>query len=199
MKSSIKTLTKSLLAAIVLSSAIFSTSAMADERQSTKVSAPKNVNQVIVSGNVEVTLIQREKEGISYNDDNTGKVKVIQDGYALKISSEDKEVAKITLYVNDIYRINASDNAVVKTQGKLAVKYLQVFLKGNAVADVNSDTESLYTIIENNADLKLSGATEKHTLVMGKTPKLNLDRFAALTTEMSSPDTNALQTVALAK
>jgi len=34
---------------------------------------------------------------------------------------------------------------------------------------------------------------------MGKTPKLNLDRFAALTTEMSSPDTNVLQTVALAK
>nr|WP_315422692.1 DUF2807 domain-containing protein [uncultured Pedobacter sp.] len=199
MKSSIKTLTKSLLAAIVLSSAIFSTSAMADEKQPTKVSAPKNVKQVIVNGNVEITLVQRLKEGISYNDDNTGKVKVIQDGYALKISSEDKEVAKITLYVNNINRINASDHAVVKTQGKLDVKYLQVFLKGDAVAEINSDTEGLYTIIENNADLKLSGATEKHTLVMGKTPKLNLDRFAALTTEMSSPDTNALQTVALAK
>jgi len=199
MKTSIKTLTKSLLAAIVLSSSIFSTSLMADEKQPTKVSAPKNVNQVIVSGNVEVTLVQREKEGISYNDDNSGKVKVIQEGYALKISSEDKEVAKITLYVNNIYRVKASDNAVVKTQGKLDVKYLQVFLKGNAVAEINSDTESLYTVIENHADLKLSGATEKHTLVMGRTQKLNLDRFAALTTEMSSPDTNALQTAALAK
>jgi len=199
MKTSIKTLTKSLLAAIVLSSSIFSTSLVADEKQPTKVSAPKNVNQVIVSGNVEVTLVQREKEGISYNDDNSGKVKVIQEGYALKISSEDKEVAKITLYVNNIYRVKASDNAVVKTQGKLDVKYLQVFLKGNAVAEINSDTESLYTVIENHADLKLSGATEKHTLVMGRTQKLNLDRFAALTTEMSSPDTNALQTAALAK
>ena len=199
MKTSIKTLTKSLLAAIVLSSSIFSTNLMADEKQPTKVSAPKNVNQVIVSGNVEVTLVQREKEGISYNDDNSGKVKVIQDGYALKISSDDKEAAKITLYVNNIYRVKASDNAVVKTQGKLDVKYLQVFLKGNAVAEINSDTESLYTVIENHADLKLSGATEKHTLVMGRTQKLNLDRFAALTTEMSSPDTNALQTAALAK
>ena len=199
MKISIKTLTKSLLAAIVLSSSIFSTSVMADEKQPTKVSAPKNVNQVIVSGNVEITLVQREKEGISYNDDNTGKVKVIQDGYALNISSEDKEVAKITLYVNNIYRVKASDNAVVKTLGKLDVKYLQVFLKGNAVAEINSDTESLYTVIENHADLKLSGATEKHTLVMGRTQKLNLDRFAALTTEMSSPDTNAAQTAALAK
>ncbi|MGQ7855467.1 GIN domain-containing protein [Pedobacter sp. WC2501] len=199
MKTSIKTLTKSLLATIVLSASIFSTSVMADEKQPTKVLAPKNVNQVIVSGNVEVTLIQREKEGISYNDDNTGKVKVIQDGYALKISSEDKEIARITLYVNNIYRVKASDYAVVKTQGKLDVKYLQVFLTGNALAEINSDTESLYTVIENNADLKLSGATNKHTLVMGKTPKLNLDRFAALTTEMSSPETIALQTIALAK
>ncbi|MBB6238264.1 hypothetical protein HDC90_002896 [Pedobacter sp. AK013] len=199
MKNSIKTFAKSLLAAIVLSTSIFSTGAMAGEKQPTKVSAPKNVNQVIVSGNVEVTLIQREKEGISYNNDNTGKVKVMQDGYALKISSEDKEVAKITLYVNNIYRVKASDQAVVKTQGKLDVKYLQVFLKGNAVAEINSDTKSLYTVIENNADLKLSGATEKHTLVMGRTPKLNLDRFAALTTEISNPDTNAPQAIALAK
>ncbi|MBO9674296.1 MAG: DUF2807 domain-containing protein [Sphingobacteriaceae bacterium] len=199
MKTSIKTLTKSVLAAIVLSSAIFSTSAMADEKKPAKVFAPKNVSQVIVNGNVEVTLVQREKEGISYNDDNLGKVKVIQDGYALKISSEDNEVAKITVYVNHIYRVKASDHAVVKTQGKLALKYLQVFLNENAVAEINSDTESLYTVIENNADLKLSGATERHTLVMGRTPKLNLDRFAALTTEMSNPDSNALQTAALAK
>jgi Putative auto-transporter adhesin, head GIN domain len=199
MKTSIKTLTKSILAAIILSSAVFSTSAMADEKQPTKIYAPKNVTQVIVSGNVEITLVQRSKEGISYNDDNTGKVKVIQDGYALKISSVDDEMAKITLYVNNIYRVKASGHAVVKTQSKLALNYLQVFLKENAVAEINSDTESLYTVIENNADLKLSGATEKHTLVMGKTPKLNLDRFAALTTETSNPDTNALQTVALAK
>jgi len=199
MKTSINTLTKSILAAIVLSSAIFSTSAMADEKQPTKVYAPKNVTQVSVNGNVEITLVQGSKEGISYNDDNTGKVKVTQEGYALKISSVDDEVAKITLYVNNIYRVKASGDAVVKTEGKLALKYLQVFLKENAVAEINSDTESLYTVIEDNADLKLSGATEKHTLVMSKTPKLNLDRFAALTTEVSNPDTNALQTVALAK
>ncbi|WP_343524580.1 DUF2807 domain-containing protein [Pedobacter sp.] len=197
MKTSIKTLTKSVLAAIILSAALFSSSAMADEKKPNKVSAPQNVNQVIVSGNVEVTLVQRAKEGISYNDDNTGKVKVVQDGYALKINSEDNQVAKITLYVNNIYRVKASDHAVVKTQGKLTLKHLQLFLEENAVAEINSDTESLYTVIENNADLKLSGATEKHTLVMGRTPKLNLDRFAALTTETGNTD--VLQIVALAK
>jgi hypothetical protein len=198
MKTSIKTLTKSLLAAIVLTSSIFATSVSADEKQPVKMSAPSNFNKLIVSGNVEVTLIQNGKEGVSYNDDNTGKVKVIQEGYALKISSADGSLSKITVYIKDIYRVQASDDAVVKTDGKLDVKYLQVFLKGNAVANINSHSESLYTVIEGNSDLKLSGDTKKHSLVMGKTQKLNLDRFAALKTEMNTPET-ILQTASLAK
>ncbi|WP_343523825.1 DUF2807 domain-containing protein [Pedobacter sp.] len=199
MKTSIKTLTKSVLAAIVLSSAIFSTSVMASEKQPVKMSAPKNIGQVIVSGNIEITLVQGKKEGVSYNEDNTGKVKVIQDGHALKISSADGNTAKITVYVNNIYRIQASENAVVKTAGKLDSKYLQLFLKGDAVAEINSDTENLYTVIEGRADLKLSGATGEHILVMGTTPKLNLDGFAAMKTKMSSPVTGTEQTASLAK
>ena len=197
MKTSIKTLTKSLLAAIVLTSSIFTTSVMADEKQPTKVSAPNNFSKVIVSGNVEVTLVQRQKEGVSYNEDNTGSVKVIQDGDALKITSMSNDVAKITVYVKNIYRVQASENAVVKTEGKLDTKYLQLFLKENAVAEINSKTESLYTVIEGKADLKLKGATQNHILVMGKTQKLNLDRFAALKTEMSNQQT--LQMASLAK
>jgi hypothetical protein len=199
MKTPIKTLTKSVLAAIFLSSAIFSTSVMADEKQPIKMSAPKNISQVIVSGNVEITLVQGQKESVSYNDDNTGTVKVIQDGHALKITSTDGNTAKITVYVKDIYRIQASENAVVKTAGKLDSKYLQLFLKGDAVAEINSNTESLYTVIEGRADLKLSGATQEHILVMGSTPKLNLDRFAAMKTQMSSPVTETTQTASLAK
>jgi hypothetical protein len=198
MKTSIKTLAKSLFAAIVLTSSIFATSVSADEKQPVKISAPNSFNKLIVSGNVEVTLIQNGREGVSYNDDNTGKVKVVQDGYALKISSEDKAPAKITVYVKNIYRVQASDDAVVKTDGKLNVAYLQVFLKGNAVAQINSTSESLYTVIEGHSDLKLSGATKSHNLVMGKTQKLNLDKFAALKTEMNSPEAMT-QTASLAK
>jgi ABC-type oligopeptide transport system substrate-binding subunit len=199
MKTSIKTLTKSLLAAIVLSASIFSTSVSAGEKQPVKFSAPKNFDKVIVSGNVEVTLIQNGREGVSYNEDNSGKVKVIQDGSALKISSADGSVSKITVYVKNIYRVQAADNAIVTTDGKLDVKFLQVFLKGNAAAQINSKTESLYTVMEESADLKLSGATDNHILVMGSTPTLNLDRFAALKTEISSPKTGNTRTASLAK
>lgn len=198
MKTSISTLAKSLMAAVVLSASIFSTTVMATEKQPVKISTPKNFDKVVVSGNVEVTLVQNGTEGISYADDNSGKVKVIQDGTALKITSADNGAAKVTVYVKSIYRVMASDDAVVKTDGKLNVTNLQVFLSGNAVAKIDSKTESLYTVISDRADLKLSGTTQNHSLVMGSTPKLNLDRFAALTTEMNTPEV-AQRTAALAK
>ncbi|WP_293312261.1 GIN domain-containing protein [Pedobacter sp. UBA5917] len=199
MKTLFSTSAKSLMAALVLSASIFSTNVMAGEKQPVKMSAPKNFDKVVVNGNVEVTLIQNGTEGVGYTDDNTGNVKVVQDGSALKITSTNNSPAKITVYVKNIYRVQAADEAVVKTEGKLNVQYLQVFLSGNAVAKINSKTESLYTVMEGNADLKLSGATQNHNLVMGNTPKLNLDKFAASKTEMTAPVTSILQTAALSK
>ncbi|WP_316824770.1 GIN domain-containing protein [Pedobacter miscanthi] len=199
MKTLFSTSAKSLMAALVLSATIFSSNVMAGEKQPVKMSAAKNFDKVVVSGNVQVTLIQNGTEGVSYADENTGNVKVVQDGSALKITSTNLNPAKITVYVKNIYRVQASDNATVTTEGKLNVKYLQVFLTGNAVAKINSKTESLYTVMEGYADLKLSGATQSHNLVMGSTPKLNLDKFAALKTEMTSPVTATVQTAALAK
>ncbi|TCD08257.1 hypothetical protein EZ449_12675 [Pedobacter frigidisoli] len=186
MKTSIKTLIASSLTAIVLSTAVFTTSVSANEIAPVKVSTVNNFKRVSVKGNVEVTLIQRGTAGVSYADDNAGSAKIIQDGDILKISSADKGVTKLIVYVNDLFRIEASENAVVKTEGKLRTQFLQIFLKGNAHADINTSTEGLYTVIKDNADLKLSGSTDSHTLVMGKTQKLTIDKFAALKTNISS-------------
>lgn len=193
MKTSIKTLIASSLTAIVLSTAVFTTSVSANEIAPVKVSTVNNFKRVSVKGNVEVTLIQRGTAGVSYADDNTGNAKIIQDGDILKISSADKGITKVIVYVNDLFRIEASENAVVKTEGKLTTQFLQIFLKGNAHADINTSTEGLYTVIKDNADLKLSGSTDNHTLVMGKTQKLTIDKFAALKTNISSVEIVAVE------
>lgn len=193
MKTSIKTLIATSLTAIVLSSAVFTTSVSATEKEPETMSAIAAFKRISVKGNVELTIIQRNLTGISYNDDNTGTVKVIQDGDHLKITSISSEKAKLTVYVNDFYRIEASENAVVKTEGKLKTKYLQIFLKGNAHAEINTSSEGLYTVISDHADLKLSGSTDQHTLVMGKSQKLTIDRFAALKTNISSVETFAVE------
>ena len=200
MKTSIKTLIATSLTTIVLTSAIFATNAMAAENTPETVSVPATpFKRVVVKGNVEVTLIQRQNEGVTYSDENTGKAKITQEGNVLRITSVDKEVTRLVVYVNDIYRIEAGENAVVKTSGKIKSKYLQIFLSGNAQADINSATEGLYTVISDNSDLKLSGSTDNHTFIMGKTPKLTIDRFAALKTNISSDESGATEIAALVK
>ncbi|MBO9672072.1 MAG: DUF2807 domain-containing protein [Sphingobacteriaceae bacterium] len=193
MKTSIKTLIATSLTAIVLSSAIFTTSVSAAEKEPDAISQSSAYKRISVKGNVELTIIQRSNPGISYNDDNTGTAKVIQYGDHLKITSTSAEKVKLTVYVNDFYRIEASENAIVKTEGKLKTKYLQIFLNGNAHAEINSSTEGLYTVIADHADLKLSGSTDNHILVMGKSQKLTIDRFAALKTNISSVESTVIE------
>ncbi|MDQ1139286.1 GIN domain-containing protein [Pedobacter agri] len=193
MKTSIKTLITSSFAAIILLSALGSTGAVATEIPTVKVSKTSNFHRVSVKGNVEVTIIQRATTGVVYAEDNTGTAKIMQDGDVLRITSLDKGLTKVLVYVDDIFRIEASENAIVKTQGKLTTQYLQIFLKGNAHAEINTSTEGLYTVINDNADLKLSGSTDNHTLVMGKTQKLTIDKFAALRTSISSVETIAVE------
>ena len=193
MKTSIKTLISSSLTAIVLSTAVFSTSVSATEITTVKVSKVGNFKRVSVKGNVEVTIIQRTTAGVSYAEDNFGTAKIMQDGDNLKISSSDNGLTKVVVYVNDIFRIEASENAIVKTEGKLTTKFLQIFLKNNAHAEINTSTEGLYTVINDNADLKLSGSTDNHTLVMGNTQKLTIDKFAALKTNISAVETVAIE------
>jgi len=193
MKTSIKTLISTTLTAIVLSSALFTTSVSATEKEPENTIKIADFKRISVKGNVELTIVQKGTIGISYNDDNYGTAKVVQDGDALRITSTSPEKTKLTVVVNDIYRIEASENAVVKTAGKLSTKYLQIFLKGNAHADINTSSEGLYTVIADDADLKLSGSTDNHTLVMGKSQKLTIDRFAALKTNISSIETAAIE------
>ncbi|GGH02046.1 GIN domain-containing protein [Pedobacter zeae] len=193
MKTSIKTLIATALTAIALSSAAFTSPVSATEKEPGTILKAADYKKISVKGNVELTIIQRSNPGIFYNDDNTGTAKVIQDGDHLKITSISAEKTKLTVYVNDFYRIEASENAIVKTDGKLRTKYLQIFLKGNAHAEINTSTEGLYTVISDNADLKLSGSTDNHTLVMGKSQKLTIDRFAALKTNISSIESAVIE------
>ncbi|WP_029284432.1 GIN domain-containing protein [Pedobacter sp. R20-19] len=192
MKTSIKTLIATSLTAIVLSTAVFSTRVSASEIHPLTISAVGNFKKVSVKGNVEVILIQRANNGVAYAEDNAGTAKIMHDGDVLRITSTDRTTAKVIVYVTDIYRIEAAENAVVKTEGKLNSKYLQIFLKGNAHAEINTTTEGLYTVIQDNADLKLSGSTDNHTLVMGNTQKLTIDKFAALKTNISSIEISAV-------
>jgi len=191
MKTLLKTLFASSLALVLSTSAVVSAHAT-ETIKPVHASKVLNFKRIKVKGNVELTIIQGKRTGISYADENSGEVKVMQSGDGLEISAADNNTARLTIYVNDIYRIQAMDNAKVKTQGKINAQYLQVFLSGNASLDLNSQTEGLYTVIEDHADLTLSGSTSDHMLVMGKEQKLTMDKFVAANTKTSLNTENSL-------
>ncbi|TCD16863.1 hypothetical protein EZ456_23920 [Pedobacter psychrodurus] len=184
MKTSIKTLI-AMASAVIALTAILPTSLWATEKTETMFYKTPNFRRIVIKGNVEVMLVQRANVGIAYADDNAGNVKVTQQGEVLRITGLNKETCKLVIYVNDIYRIEADQNAVVKTEAKLTTKFLQIILKGNAVADIDTSCEGLYTEILDNSALKLKGNTDRHTLIMGKAPNLTIDHFAAALTEVS--------------
>ncbi|HWW37715.1 GIN domain-containing protein [Pedobacter sp.] len=151
------------------------------------------IRKISIKGNVEVTMVQGLPESVSYTDDNTGRVKVIKTGGVLRIIGNSQESSKLFIYVNDIYRIEAEDNAVIKTEGWLKTRFLQIFLKGNAKADIRTSTQGLYTSLHDHANLKLSGSTDDHTLEIGDTQKLNVDNFVASKTQYLSMETLAFE------
>lgn len=142
------------------------------------------INRVAVTGNVEVTIVQSGEEGIAYADNNFGKVKVTLLGHLVTISPADQYPAKVILFVKDIFRISAEDNAVVTTQGRLKTAYLQVFLKGDAVANLNTKTIGLYTVLDDKSKLDLMGITEEQSFATSRFSKLNTNHLANLSTTL---------------
>lgn len=191
MKTSIKTLfATGLIALAISSSTVYANDVVKPSKKETanalNVTA---IKRLVITGNVEVIISQQPKSKALYSNEGTADVTIKKVGNALFVSSKnDSQAAKITVFVDDIYRIEASDNAVVSTKGTLNLQYLQVFLKDKAYLDLNAKTESLYTVMSNTSELILKGATEAHTISMDKLSRLTIDKFSAKKTDMSASD-----------
>ncbi len=187
MKTSIKSLLATGLVAITLSSTVY-----ADNAEKIKVVSAGAVNittikKLIVSGNIEVTISQDPKSSVLYSNEGITDVSVKKVGDALYVKGK-APGSKITVYVEDIYRIEASGNAVILTQDVLNLKYLQVFMTGNAKVNLNSNTESLYTTMKNTSKLKLRGATDSYTVHMDKTSRIAIEKFNSKKTDMGNSE-----------
>lgn len=141
--------------------------------------------KLIISGNVEVTLVQDHESKKLYTNDGTAKARVYSTDDAIHVSTKkNSEPVKITLYVGDISRIDVSGNAVVKTKNTLNVQHLQVILQDDAKADISSKTESIYTKLSNESSLKLNGSTQFHAISTNELATLNTNNFKAAKTEI---------------
>lgn len=193
MKTLVKTSLASALTAVALFSSAFTSIAADKGHHLSVLSAEIDFNKVVITGNVNVELVQAEKQKVViYEDYNKATTSVKQKGDKLFINSEEAEPINIVVYVKDLQRIDASNTVSVITRGRFSASVLQVFLKDKARAFVNGEIGSLYTLIKDKSELKLKGTSKDHVSVKGKVATLKTEQFAALKTTNSSDDSELL-------
>jgi len=189
MKNSIQKLIAVALTAIVLLGTSLTVSA-ADQTTVTILNEVKKVNKISVAGNVELILVQSADENVKVYDSYFSKNALVQQkDNELRISSFNKETLTVVVYVNNLTEISAADNASVKTFGKFNALSLNVKLKDQATATLNTNTISLFTDVAGQSQLTLTGTTLDYTSVMGSIAKINLDGFTAESTSISAKNT----------
>ena len=185
MKTLVQNLFASSLIAICIASTAFAASA--SPGHATVLRTPANgILKVIVKGNAKVLLVQSEKECVkiidAYHDERTS---VKMEGGSLVINSTEVYPINITVYVKNLFRIEASNTSFVQTKGIFNLQFLQVILKDKARADVNACTKGLYTQVRDKANLKLAGSADEHIIIRSKVSKLQKEAFACLKTDES--------------
>ena len=180
-----KTLAKSLFAvaltAVVLTSSAMTTFAAEPVVTETKASSAASFNKIWVSGNVKIVLTQGDKQGVvgtnNYDSKNTS---VLSKGNTLYINSTEAGQVTLNITVKDLERVEAYGQSVVVTSNNFDVKNLQLFLNQSATAKISTTAASLYTVVKDNAVLKLNGSAERSTMIASNMKNVKLGDFVSL-------------------
>ncbi|QNK64008.1 DUF2807 domain-containing protein [Pedobacter sp. PAMC26386] len=188
MKTAIKTLFATALTAIVLTSSAFTTFAKDGGKGSSTVNTAYELKMIKVKGNVKVYLSLGAKEDIRVETNQSEvKVSLKRTGERLLISSTENNQVTVYLTVKNLSRIDAADNAVVKTSSHFNLATLQIFLQDDAQANVDVTAQDIYSVIKDGSSLKLSGSTDRLTSIKAVASKLNTNNFRIASIISSTP------------
>jgi len=191
MKTLTKTLFAAALTAVLLSSSVLKS--VAAEPIITEASSSQNFNMIWVSGNVKIVLTQGDKQGVvgsfNYDSKNTS---VLSKGQTLYINSTESSQVTLNITVKDLRRVEAYGQSVVVTSNSFNVENLQLFLNQSSIAKINTKATSLYTIVKDDAKLKLNGSAGESTMVASNMKNIRMNDFASL--KSSSYATEAIMT-----
>ena len=180
-----KTLAKTIFAA-ALTAILFTSSAMASfatepVKSETKTSSLSKFDRIWVSGNVKLILTQGDKQNVAgMSNYDASKTSVSTDGKTLFINSMETSQVTLNITVKDLERIEAYGQSVVVTSNNFDVKNLQLFLSQSATAKIKTTASSLYTIVKDDAVLKLNGTANQSTMIAGNMKNVKLADFASL-------------------
>ncbi|CAH0190050.1 hypothetical protein SRABI27_02054 [Pedobacter sp. Bi27] len=181
MKTLAKTIFAAALTAVVFTSSAMATFAAEPVKAETKTASLSKFSRIWVSGNVKLILTQGDKQNVegTSNYDAT-KTSVSTDGKTLFINSLETSQVTLNITVKDLERIEAYGQSVVLTSNNFDVKYLQLFLGQSATAKIKTTTGSLYTIVKDDAVLKLNGTAGESKMIASNMKNVKLANFASL-------------------
>ncbi|MGN8058733.1 GIN domain-containing protein [Pedobacter sp. 22163] len=181
MKTLAKTIFAAALTAVLFTSSATATFAAEPVKTETKTSSLSKFDRIWVSGNVKLILTQGDKQNVAgMSNYDASKTSVSTDGKTLFINSMETSQVTLNITVKDLERIEAYGQSVVVTSNNFDVKNLQLFLSQSATAKIKTTASSLYTIVKDDAVLKLNGTAGESTLIAGNMKNVKLADFASL-------------------
>lgn len=185
MKNLTKTLFAAVITAVVLtSSAVSSFASVKSSPEPMSVRSKSSFKRIWVSGNVKLVLHQGDMQKVvSTNDYDTAKLSVMTNGQTLYIKSDQPGLVTLDVTVKDLERVTAYGRALVVTSNNFDVNYLQVFLHENAHAKIKTKAKSLYTVVNEDAKLKLNGTADQSTVIAANMKNVKLNDFACSMSE----------------
>ena len=181
MKTLAKTIFAAALTAVVFTSSAMATFAAEPVKAEIKTSSLSKFSRIWVSGNVKLILTQGDKQNVEGTSNyDASKTSVSTDGKTLFINSLETSQVTLNITVKDLERIEAYGQSVVVTNNNFDAKYLQLFLNQSATAKIKTTAGSLYTVVKDDAVLKLNGTAGESTMVASNMKNVKLADFASL-------------------
>ncbi|MCJ8210910.1 DUF2807 domain-containing protein [Mucilaginibacter sp. RS28] len=147
---------------------------------STVLSDVKNINKIEVRGNVELYVSEGADDNVKvYNSYYSESALVQNQKGVLRISSYKNEKLVVWVTAKDLRSIDAYDNAVVNSFGKLSAISLDVELHNTASANLNLDSYAANIQVNDQAKANLSGSVTEAALTYDQSATVNSASFAA--------------------
>jgi hypothetical protein len=163
------------LLTIILSVTIASAATKNNNGNQTAVSvATNNITKIEASGNVEVYIVNGDKDAVKVYDKYYAKNALVQDKEGiLRISSYTADKLVVLVTVADLRAITVSDNASVKSYGTLSAIELNVVLNNNASAQLKLNALAANFTVNNRSTANISGSVNDYIVSYSQSSTIN--------------------------
>jgi len=184
-----KTITLSIAIALLFTLSISTTSFAATKNNNveTILSNVSNFSSIEVNGNVELYVTTGEANNVKVYDSYYNQNALVQEQNGiLRVSSYKNEKLVVWVTVADLRSITASDNATIKSFGKLSAIDLKLNLKNQATAQLDLDVSNASITLNDNAKAKLSGFIGESVMAVNPEAHLDTAKLTAAKNEIQS-------------